>query len=156
LARALAYDNAMAARAGQRVVLAIVYRKGDANSEGAANDAVKAFRGLEGIKIVGLPFHVISTAYAGPNGLEAVIDREGADAFLLCEGMSGEIPVIRQLGRRRKVITAGSTESEVRAGLSLAVVNDDNRLQVVLNLEESRKQGAEFASDLLRVARIIK
>jgi hypothetical protein len=152
----LAYDNGMAARAGQRVVLAIVYRKGDATSEGSANDAFKAFKSLEGIKIVGLPFHVISTAYSGPSGLETLIDRDGADAFLLCDGLSAEIPAIRQLGRRRKVITAGSSESDVRAGLSLAVANDDNRLQVVLNLEESRKQGAEFAPDLLRVARIIK
>jgi hypothetical protein len=156
LARALAYDNGMASRAGSRVVLAILYRKGDTASEGQANDEIKAFRPLEGIKIVGLPFHVMSAAYGGPAGLEGLIDREGADAFFLCDGLTAEIPTIRQLGRKRKVITAGTSETDVRAGLSLAVVNDDNRLQVVLNLDESRKQGAEFASDLLRVARVIK
>jgi hypothetical protein len=156
LARALAYDNGMAARAGQRVVLAIVYRKGDASSEAKADETAKAFRPLEGIKIVGLPFHVIQAAYAGPSGLETLIDRDGADAFLLCDGLSAEIPAVRQLGRRRKVITVGGSESEVRAGLSLAVVNDDSRLQVVLNVDESRKQGVEFGLDLLRVARVVR
>jgi len=146
----------MASRAGPRVVLAIIYKKGDAASEGQANDAIKAFRSLEGIKIVGLPFHVMSAAYAGSTGLESLIDRDGADAFFLCDGLKADIPAIQQLCRRRKVITAGSSEAEVRAGLSLAVVNDDSRLQLVLNLDESRKQGVEFASDLLRVARVIK
>jgi YfiR/HmsC-like len=156
LARALAYDNGMAARAGGRVVLAIVFKKGETASEGQANDALKAFRALEGIKIVGLPFHVLSTAYTGPSALETLIDRDGVDAFLLCDGLSAEIPAVRQLGRKRKVLTAGGSEADVRAGLSMAVVSDENRLQLVLNLEETRKQGAAFASDLLRVARVIK
>ena len=38
------------------------------------------------------------------------------DALLLCDGLTAEIPAIQQLGRRRKVITAGSRESEVRSG----------------------------------------
>jgi hypothetical protein len=156
LMRTLAYDNSIATRAGERVVLAVVYRKGDASSESHASETTKAFRHLEAVKIAGLPFHVMMAAYAGPSGLEALIDHDGADVFLLGEGLAGEISAVRQLGRRRKVLTAGNSEDEVHAGLALAVVNDDNRLQVVLNLEESRKQGADFGADLMRVARLVK
>jgi YfiR/HmsC-like len=156
LARALAYDTRLAARAGNQVVLAIVYRKGDSASEVQASEMSRAFRQVESLQIVGLPFRAIATPYTGPNGLEALIDRDEVDAFLLCEGLAAEIPAVRQLGRSRKVITAGNSEEQVRAGLSLAVVNESSRLHLMVNLAESRQQGSQFDSALLRIARVVK
>jgi hypothetical protein len=156
LARALAYDTRLAARAGHQVVLAIVYRKGDPASEAQASEVSRAFRQLEGLQIAGLPFRSIAIAYTGPSGLEALIDRDETDALLLCEGLAAEIPIVRQVGRSRKVITAGNSEEQVRAGLSLAVVSESNRLHLMVNLGESRQQGSQFDTALLRIARVIK
>ena len=78
------------------------------------------------------------------------------DALLICDGLAAELPVIKQLSRRRKLLTLGMLLEQVQAGVSLGVVDENGRLQVVVNLTESKDEGATFGSDLLRIAVVVK
>jgi hypothetical protein len=156
MTRALTYDARLALKPSDDYMLVVVGKKGNAASEKMAEEATLAFKPLEAVKIAGRPFRVMAVPFAGVGPLEALIDKEGVDALFICDGLAAEIPTIKELSRRKKVLTLGVLIEQVQAGISLAVVLENGRLQVVVNLAESKEEGASFGSDLLRVARVVK
>jgi len=156
IARVLAYDGALAARAGATLVIGVLYKKGNPASERGAEEAVKSFKPLESVMVASLPFRALAAPFAGASALEALIDKEGVDALFLCDGLDAEMTAIKQISHKRKVLTLGTQESQMKAGVALGVVTESGKLQIVVNLAFSREEGAEFSSDLLRIARVIK
>jgi hypothetical protein len=156
LTRALAYDANLTARAGSSYTIAVLYRKGDPASERTNEEVMRAFKPLESVNLAGLPFRAVSTPFSGAAPLEALVDKEGLDSVLVCEGLEGDLAAIKQVSRKRKILTLGTQEAQATAGVSLAVVKDGAKLQIVINLPQSREEGAAFGSDLLRIARVLK
>jgi hypothetical protein len=156
IARVLAYDGALASRAGGTLVMGVLYKKGNAASEHGADESVKAFKPLESVMVASLPFRALAIPFTGGAALEAVIEKEGVDTLFLCEGLDADIPAIKLVSHKRKVLTLGTQEAQLKAGVALGVVTDNGKLQIVVNLPFSREEGAEFSSDLLRIARVIK
>jgi hypothetical protein len=74
----------------------------------------------------------------------------------VCDGTEGDLPAIKQTTRKRKVLTVGTTNAQVTAGVSVGVLAEGGKLQIVVNLPQSREEGAAFSSDLLRVARVVR
>src|SRR5690349_9295645 len=84
LTRALSYDNNLRGRAGDTVVVAVVYRSGNPASEAMADSVFKAFKTLEGVKIQDLPFHPVKVAYTGKDALRSAVGAQGIDALYAC------------------------------------------------------------------------
>jgi hypothetical protein len=156
LTRILAYDDALATRAGSSFVICVVSHKGNAASESQAKEMLGAFKELEKVMISGLPFRATAVQFTTAASLEAFIDSEGIDALFVCDGTEGDLPAIKLTSRKRKILTVGTTNAQVMAGVSVGVLAEGGKLQIVVNLPQSREEGAEFSSDLLRVARVVR
>jgi hypothetical protein len=156
LVRALAYDSSLGDRAGDAVVLAVLFKKKNARSEKSAQIVGEAFKQLESLRVVGHPFRRLVVPFSGAADLEDLVQREGVDALFLCEALDGDLAAIKQVTHRKKVLTTGSTEAQVRAGVALAAVAEGLQLPLYVNWRESRDEGASFGSDLLRLARVIR
>jgi hypothetical protein len=155
LTRALSYDNNLRGRAGDSVVLAVVYRAGNAASESMADSVYKAFKTLEGVKIQDLPFKTVKMAFSSKDALRAAIGAQGIDAVYACAGMENDLGAVREIGRAQHVLTIGTREADVQAGLSLGVFVTDGKAMINVNLPASREEGAAFSSELLRLARVV-
>jgi YfiR/HmsC-like len=155
LTRALSYDNNLKGRAGDTVVLAVVYKGGNAASESMADGVFHAFKPLEGVKIQDLPFKVVKVAFTGKDALRSAVSSQGIDALYTCVGLENELGSVRDLGRAQHVLTIGTRESDVTAGLSLGVFITDGKAMINVNLPASREEGAAFSSELLRLARVL-
>jgi hypothetical protein len=156
LTRILSYDGALATRAGSTFVICVLFHKGSAASESQAKEMLAAFKELEKVMISGLPLRATSTAFTAATALEAQIESEGIDALFVCDGTEDDLAAIKQTTRKRKVLTVGTTNAQVLAGVSVGVLTESSKLQIVVNLPQSREEGAEFGSDLLRVARVVR
>jgi hypothetical protein len=156
MARALSYDGSLRERAGRVVVMAVVYKKKHPESEKSAEVAARAFKQIENLRVAGAPFRRVVTAYSGGADLERLVDQERVSALYVCDGLEAELPAIKEVSHRKKVLTLGSTEAQVRAGVSLAVVAEGSKMAIVVNWAQSREEGAQFGSDLLRLARVIR
>jgi hypothetical protein len=156
LTRTLAYDNNLRARAGEAVVVAVVFRRGNPTSEAAAAPILQGFRALEGVKVQDLPFHVAQLPYAGAQALKSSIESQGIDALYICPGLESEIGAIKELSHHEHVLTIGSKEEYVKNGLSLGVFVVDAKNTITVNLAATRDEGAAFAAELLRIGRVIR
>jgi hypothetical protein len=154
LARALAYDDNLRARAGDSLVVAVVFKPG--SGDGAAEAMMRAFKALEGVKVQSLPLRAVKLPYGGKDALHSAIASQGIDALYVCSGLEAEQSAIRDESKRSRVLTIASREEQLSSGLSLGVFMFDGKTTITVNLPASKDEGAAFSSELLRLARVIR
>lgn len=156
LARALAYDDNLKNRAGDSLVVAVVFKPGQAPSESAADAIFKAFKALEGVKVRDLPLKTVKLAYSGKDALHSAIVGQGIDALYVCAGVDGDQAAIKEVSHRDHVLTIASREDWLQSGLALGVFTVDGKTTISVNLPASKEEGAAFSSELLRLAHVIR
>jgi hypothetical protein len=156
LARAMAYDGNLKARAGGTIDIGILAKKGDVESERAATAVLTAFRPLEAATILGLAVKVSLLSYAGRDALDRTVRDGGIDALYVCNGLDGALADVRLVARARKVLTLAGNEAFLKKGLSLGVFVVDEKNTILVNLESSREEGVAFGPELLRLATVVR
>jgi hypothetical protein len=156
LARVIAYDANLKARAGPTVNIAVVSKKGDAESDRISDAVMKAFLPLEAATVLGLPVKVSQVSFSGKDALDKAVRDGGIDSFYVCAGLESALPDIKSVARARKVLTFAARESYLKAGLSLGVFALDGKNTILVNLDASREEGAAFGPELLRLATVVR
>ena len=156
LARVIAYDGNLKARAGTTVNIAVLAKKGDRDSEMMADSLTKAFTPLETATLQGLRVRISRLVFGGRDALDRAVREGGIDALYVCSGLDANVADIRSVARAHKVLTMGSHESHLKLGLSLGVFDINGRNTIVVNLDASREAGVAFGPELLRLATVVK
>jgi hypothetical protein len=156
LARALAYDDNLRNRAGDSLVVAVVFKPGQPGSEAAADAMLRAFKAIEGVKVRELPMRTLKLPYGGKDPLHGTISSQGVDALYLCAGLEADQAAIKDVSHRDHVLTIASREESLESGFSLGVFMVDGKTTITINLPASKEEGAAFSSELLRLARVIR
>jgi hypothetical protein len=156
LARALAYDENLRTRAGDELVVAILAKAGSRPSEQAADAVSKAFAGLAGIKVQGLPMRSTRVLYSNAGALSSAIQNQGIDVVYVCPGLDGELAAILEVTKQHHVLSMGAREEYINKGASLGVFFISSKPTICVNLAASKAEGAAFGSDLLRLAKVIR
>jgi hypothetical protein len=156
LLRALSYNANLLTTAGTSLVMAVINKPGHAGSEKTAEAMAAAFSRLESTTVQGLPFRVRRTPFTGAAALEREIQVQGIDVLYVCGALDGELPAIEELSRKVKVLTIGGRGEYIEQGLSLGVFASAGHVSINLNLDASRREGAAFTTDLLRIARVVR
>jgi len=156
LARAIAYDANLKARAGPTVNIAVLARKGDKESERMADSLGKAFAPLESATMVGLPVKTMRVYFGGRDALDRVVRESGIDTLYVCSGLDESLSDIKAVTRARKVLTVASSEAQLRLGLSLGVFDIDGKKTIIVNIEANREEGVAFGPELLRLATVVR
>jgi hypothetical protein len=156
LARVIAYDGNLKARAGGAINIGILVKKGDRASETMSNGMANAFAALGSATILGLPVKVSRIYFSGRDALDGAVKDEGIDTFYVCSGLDSNLTDIKSVARSRKVMTVASSESQLPLGISLGVFIVDGKNIIYVNLEASREEGISFGPELLRLASVLR
>jgi hypothetical protein len=156
LVRALAYDGNLKARAGEELVIGVLAKPGHAASEQVAEGIHRAFHGLGAVKVQGLPIKAVKLTYTNATALAAAIRSESLDAVYVCPGLDGELGAITGVTRGQRVLSMASAEELIAKGAAVGVFMVDGKPTIFVNLPASRLEGADFGSDLLRLAKVVK
>jgi hypothetical protein len=156
LTRALAYDENLRSRAGDELVVAILAKAGSKASEQTAEAVGKAFSGLAGIKVQGLPLRSARVNYTSAATLAGAVQKDGIDVIYICPGLDSDLPAILEVARTSHVLSMGSREEYINKGASLGVFLISSKPTICVNLAASKAEGAAFGSDLLRLAKVIR
>jgi len=113
--RVLAYDNALKIRAGERVVIALLWRGAPGDDAGAAARRA-AFTQLAALTVQGLPMSVTDVSYTDATALRTIIQTQGIDVMFIDAALTDVVPAIVQVSRELKVATLASDLGVVKAG----------------------------------------
>jgi hypothetical protein len=156
LTRALAYDDEIKNRAGDDVMVGVLAKTGNAASEAMAAALTKAFRGIGGTKVQGLPMKITQLGFTNGPTLLATVASQGVDVIYVCAGLEADLPAIIEVTRKRRMVSIGGREEHVQKGLALGVFAVDGKPTIVVNLPAAKAEGSAFSSDLLRLAKVLK
>lgn len=156
LVRTLAYNRNLKAMAGDEFVLAVVHQRSNSASEACGRDAANAFRGFEKFVMEGLPFRVAPITYESSAALRQTMTRDGVDAVYVCGGLDADLETIATIAKETRAISIGAVRDYVSQRLALGVFMIDGKPRILVNLPESKREGADFGADFLRLATLVE
>jgi NAD(P)-dependent dehydrogenase (short-subunit alcohol dehydrogenase family) len=158
LTRSLAYDNNLRARvhAGDKLVVAVLWKAGNPGSESAADAPFRAFKAIAGVKVQSLPLSVVKVAYSSKDALKGAIAAQGIDVLYCGAGLEGDLSALREVSHQVHVLTLAAREEFVHSGLSMGVFSSDGKPTIMVNLAASKEEGASLSSDLLHLATVTR
>ncbi|MCA9575693.1 MAG: YfiR/HmsC family protein [Polyangiales bacterium] len=151
LARVLAYDRTLTARAGSEVDVVIAHT-GLSSASGAQGRALStAFERLGQQTVQGLPLRVhLVDVSGGLAGLPA-----GTDVIVACDGMpSSTTSALFAHARARRLLLVALSRAGLEHG-AVAIFMEDGRPRIVTKMRHVQDSGIQLASPLLRLAEVI-
>lgn len=152
LLRALAYDRSFEERVSGAVDVSVVYRSDDAASMECHLEELEASKSLSDVKLAGRSLRLIPVDISQ----KSADDATAAEIVFLCPGIDDELETVLAAARSKGRITAAQTLDYVRAGAALGVVESGDERTLYVNLPAAKKVDAEFSSQLLGVATVIR
>jgi hypothetical protein len=144
--RILAFDRKLRERAQGTVKIAVVYREGDPSGDEIAS-ALDSLAQKNSVS--GMPVKAVRVPFAGAYRLDGDLSRAGVAAAYLC-------PAISKLAQAKGILTFTATRSYVNGGTSVALVRKEAKVGIVVHLANSRAEGADLDSGLLRIAEVVR
>jgi hypothetical protein len=153
LARVLAYDRNLTARAGTDVSVMVLHTA-DEGAAACGATMTTAFRDLGTARIQGLPILVSDHLFVDNADLERAVE-SGADAVFVCDGI--DIAAIGPILKANQVLGLGPSRRAVADGLAVGVAIDaGGTARISVNLGVSKGSGADLSSDLLAISEVIR
>jgi hypothetical protein len=152
LLRALAYDRNFDDRVQGAVGVAVLYRDALPQSKQCMSDALAMQGELSQVKLKGHDI-VLTSVELGASTLDAAKD---ADLWFVCPGLDGDLLSITAEAAKLHRITAAQSRTYVQKGIVLGIEEGESESTLFINLPASKKVGAEFNSQLLGVATVIR
>jgi hypothetical protein len=153
LYKILSFDRNFAARAGDDIVIAILYQSGFRAST-AAREQVEAALGHTASPLGARRIRWVSIELESGD-LAVQLRRHETDVLYVTPlrgtGLSGIVDV----ARRGHLMTFTGVPPYVERGLSVGVGIEQERPMIIINLGAARAEGADYTSQLLRVSRVI-
>jgi hypothetical protein len=154
LGRALGYEATLKERVGDSLMLLVLYRSGEYDSEQCSKQIFEVFDGMK-LTVQGMPLRAIRAAYAGEDALRRAIAKDGLDMLYVCDGLQDAAPELARLGSMQHLVTIGASEGLVREGLTLGVSMRGGRPKILVNATRAKEGAIRFESGLLRLAEMV-
>lgn len=155
-AKVLQYDRKLSVRAGGDIVVGILHQSKLRESAAVARDAAAAFATQK--TIAALPVSVVTLDLDDPaiaGNLRGSLESRKVDVLYVCPLRAFDVASIAKSTSALGVLSLTGVPKYADA-LSVGLDMTAGKPQIVVNLAASRAEGADFASDLLRLARVIK
>ena len=153
VAKVVKYDRNFAARSGTSVVGLIVYRTENASSERVGRQLLSLLGGVD--KIGGLPHSEALIAFTSVDKLLAEIKDKHATMIYFAPGFEEEAPRLAAGLAGVDCLSISTTPRGAEAGFVLGFDLVAGHPLILVQLEQARKQNADFRSEILRISKVL-
>jgi hypothetical protein len=156
LARTLAYDRALKAKAGAAVVVGVLAKAGDKSSLEAQQQMMRALAAVEPRSVQGLPLKASAAVFKDHAALVGWIEQEGLDAVYVTPGLADDLATIKSACEVRQVASLSAVRAFVEKGLAMAVVAKGDTARLLVNLKSAEATGMNLDPKLLQLSEVIR
>ena len=154
LLKTLTFDRNLKERRGERLTIGIVYHGLFNKSLQAKDELIEAFKTVRIEEIFEHTLHIV-TVDLHLIGLEEAVTSQDVDILYITPLDSSEILKISKLSRSMGVITLSGVPQYSEQGIAVTVGKKGDAAQIIINLDAARAAGANFSSQLLKMAKIV-
>ena len=154
LYKILSFDRNFTARAGDQVVIAIIYQSGFRASV-VAREQIEDALGHTASPFGTRSLRWVAIEVGSGSTLEQALREHEADVIYVTPLRGVDLDVIADAARRSRLMTFTGIPPYVERGLSVGVGIEQERPMIIINLAAARAEGADYTAQLLRVSRVI-
>jgi len=155
-AKVLSFDRNLEERAGPELVIGVLYQGRYRQSLLAKETIAAALREDDVKTILHMNVRVVEINIEGDQNLRSTIAAAGVRLLYLTPLRAVDIEAICTISREMKITSFTGVPDYVDEGVALGIGVSDERPQIVINLPAALDEGADFSSQLLRVAKVIR
>lgn len=156
ISKILAFDRQLEERAGDEVVVGIVYQQRHRPSLNATDAAMEAFADGIADPKPGCRLRFLPIEISDEQALAAAIDEHAVDILYITPLRAVRVADLLKVTEDESILTFTGVERHVREGVAIAIVARGGRPSILLNLSAAKAQGADFSSHFLALAQIIE
>lgn len=154
-AKLAAHDKGMPARAGAVLKIAILIKKGNAESASTAAHLQAAFAGLGAI--AGLPHQEQVVDFTDAAALAALVKAESFAIVYLTQGFDPDVESIGSALAGVSVMSCATVpDYVVRGGAVIGFDLVSGKSKILVNLPQAKKQAVNLDSNVLTIATVFK
>ena len=155
LLKVASYDKNLTRRAGDRVVVAVLVKPGDADSGRVAAQALAALSEVN--EVVGLPVMPLSVEYTDAGALARLADESRVAVLYVAPGFTpAELDGLAQALDGRSVLSAGALAKYTERGTVLGFDLVGGKPKLLVHLARAKRQQVELSSAVLKLMRVIE
>lgn len=151
----LTFDRNLKARAGRELRIGVLYQKKVRSSLEAQEEFLRAMCGDPGRRIDGLPLNCVAIEWTSASEVEATLLRKGIRVLYVAPLRAVAIEEIVAISRAHKITTLTGVPEFVEKGIALGLMLRAERPLILVHLAAARAEGADFNSQLLKLARVV-
>ena len=151
----MTFDRNLKARAGRELKIGVLYQKKVRSSLEAQEEFLRAMCGDPGRRIDGLALKCVAIEWTSALEVDAAVMREGIRVLYVAPLRAVAIDDIVAISRVRKITTLTGVPEFVEKGIALGIALRAERPLILVHLAASRAEGADFNSQLLKLARVL-
>lgn len=150
----LTFDRNLQMRAGEELVIGVVYQP-RVRASWLAKDALMKLIDTSSIQAKNLPVRGVPIEARSPEHLARAIEIHRVDVLYVGPLRAVAIKDVTSVSRPRHVITLTGMPRYVDDGLAVGIGLAQERPEILVNLAAARAEGADFKAQFLKLARII-
>lgn len=154
LAKLEGYDRGFAARAGDAARIFLVVKPGSTKSQISAEEMRAALARID--RVGGLPHQETIVPYPGAQALAQRCRDEKIAVVYFTPGFDDEVDALRVALAEDNVLSLGAVSDYVPKGIVLGFELESGKPKILINLEQARRQGVNFSSDVLRLMTVYR
>lgn len=154
-AKILTFDRNLKARAGGELKIGVLYQKKVRSSLEAQEEFLRAMCADPGRRIDGLPLNCVAIEWTNARDVEAAVVSKGIRVLYVAPLRAVAIEEIIAISRARKITTLTGVPEFVEKGIALGLALRAERPLILVHLAAARAEGADFNSQLLKLARVV-
>lgn len=155
-AKILTFDRNLAARAGDELVIGVVFQPGLRASRAAADEFIVAANESPIRSVAGVPVRVRRIALDNPATLADALAREEVDVVYFAPLRAVDISALLAATRARRILSFSSAPEYVGQGVAVGLDERGGKPHILINLPSARAEGADFGSTLLGLAEVFR
>ncbi len=151
----LTFDRNLKTRAGNDVVIGVLFQKGFKLSADVKNEFISVATRTQD-SIDGLPVHIVALEYSDEPNLKNNLSKHNIDILYITPMRAIDFKMVTQLSQVHKILTITGVPQYVEDGISIGLDIKADKPQIIINLQSTKAEGADFSSKLLNLAKVIK
>jgi hypothetical protein len=155
LSRILTFDRTINAQRGGSLKIGIVYQAGVVASVDAGTEFLDAALAYDSSSS-GLSIHCVGIDIGDYADLETAIRKASVNLLYVTPLRSIDIGTIGEVSAKLRLLTFSGVPEYAETGLAVGIGLKGGRPEIIINLPQAKREGADFDSQFLKVARIIR
>jgi len=155
MVKILNFDRNIVARAGDRLVIGVLYQSRYRTSANVADEVCRTVASLPPSSVSTLEISCVAIDLGVMSALDSALRRNQIRVLYVSPLRAVHLEEIFAVSRTARITTLTGVPLYVESGLAIGVGMKGDRPEIVVNLAASRAEGADLTAYLLKLARVV-